>query len=378
VRFTDEITKTGELGYDGRGFRKKIVVFPGKTLNNELSGNVIDLCPVGALLSKDTLHEERVWYWKFTDTICPLCSNGCNITVGVDPRKGHVARVRPRVNLNVNDYWICDRGRYEFRKVQDENRLREPLIRDGKSFQISSWDEILDLLSTEIIRSKNDPSSFILFIASPILTNEEQYLLKKLTEILSIDKPVTRDTHSYQEKKYGLISQDPFPNSRGSSEVSLSLDRARLDVTINSLYEEKIKALYVVGEDLFSIVKKNERTKLREALSKLTFLAVQDYKLTETAKLANIIIPGASPYEKDGTFTNDAGRVQRIKKAISPPGNAKPDWEILSLLGRKLHEDGFGYTNPSQVMLEIAETIPAFKQLNYDKIGMLGVAVRSS
>ena len=108
IRFTDEVTKTKELGTNGRGFRKKIAVFPGKGLNNELAGNVIDLCPVGALLDKETLHEERVWYWEFTDSVCSLCSNGCNITVGVDPRKGKVSRIRPRPNPDVNDYWICD------------------------------------------------------------------------------------------------------------------------------------------------------------------------------------------------------------------------------------------------------------------------------
>ena len=129
MRFTDEVTETKELGTNGRGFRKKIDIFPGKKLDNELAGNVIDLCPVGALLDKENLHEERVWYWEFTDSICTLCSNGCNITVGVDPRKGKVSRIRPRPNPDVNDYWICDKGRYDFKEVQEENRLREPSLR---------------------------------------------------------------------------------------------------------------------------------------------------------------------------------------------------------------------------------------------------------
>ena len=373
VRFTDEVTQTGELGYDGRGFRKKIVVFPGKNLDNELSGNVIDLCPVGALLGKDTLHEERVWYWKYTDTICPLCSNGCNITVGIDPRKGRVARVRPRVNHEVNDYWICDRGRYEFKIVQDENRLREPFIREGEGFRIATWDETLDLLAAEIIKTKNDPSTSIAFVASPMLTNEECYLLKKITEILSIEKPVILTEPIDGEKKFGLISQDPYPNNKGLRDIGLSSDSDRLDGVINSLYEGKIKALYVVGEDLFSVVKGGERGKLREVLSKLSFLAVQDFKLTETAKLAHVIIPGASPYEKDGTFTNDLGRIQRIKKAIPPQGSAKSDWEILCLLGKRFSQEGFNYVSPSQIMLEIADRIPAYNGMNYDKIGMLGI-----
>ncbi|HSE83001.1 MAG TPA: molybdopterin-dependent oxidoreductase, partial [Thermodesulfobacteriota bacterium] len=108
-------------------------------------------------------------------------------------------------------------------------------------------------------------------------------------------------------------------------------------------------------------------------LSKVPFLAVQDFKLTETVKLARMILPGATPYEKDGTFTNDEGRVQRVKKAISPPGSAKPDWEILSLLGKNFQKESFTYTNPSQIMLEVAEKIPAYKGMNYEKIGALGL-----
>jgi Uncharacterized anaerobic dehydrogenase len=128
------------------------------------------------------------------------------------------------------------------------------------------------------------------------------------------------------------------------------------------------------GKDLFHLVQEDERGKLVEALSKLSFLGVQDFKLTETVKLARVILPGASPYEKDGTFTNDEGRVQRIRKTIPPPGSAKPDWEILTLLGKKLGGESFGYTNPSQIMLEMSESIPAsYRGMNYDKIGMLGI-----
>jgi NADH-quinone oxidoreductase subunit G len=372
VRFTEEITKTGELGYNGRGFRKRIVVFPDKKLDNELAGNVIDLCPVGALLAKDNLHEERVWYWEFTDTVCPLCSNGCNITVGVDPRKGRVARVRPRVNLEVNQYWICDKGRYGFKEVQGGKRLREPIARIGEGFEVTTWDRALDFISGEISRIKNDSPESVALIGSPVLTNEELYLLKKLSQVLGINNITSNIGKLEGEKKFGLISSDPFPNSTGVRDMGLA-SNSGVNKIINSMFEGKIKALYVVGEDLFGFVREEEKGKLIEALSKLRFLAAQDFKLTETAKLAHVILPGASPYEKDGTFTNDKGRVQRIKKAISPPGNAKPDWEILTLLGRRFQKESFNYTSPSQVMLEIAERIPSYKGMNYDKIGTLGV-----
>lgn len=373
VRFTDEVTKTGELGFDGRGFRKKIVIFPEKKLENELAGNVIDLCPVGALLDKDTLHEERVWYWKFTDTVCPLCSNGCNITVGADTRKGRVARVRPRVNLDVNRYWMCDIGRYGFKDVQGGKRLREPIIRMGEGFEAAPWERAINFIWSEISRAANDSPESVAFIGSPTLTNEELYLLKKLAQAVNVNSVVSNAGKAEGEKKFGLISTDPYPNSSGVRDTGLTSDSDGIRTAINSIFEGKTKALYVVGQDLFGLVSEDEKTKLREALLKIPFLAVQDFKLTETAGLARLILPSASPYEKDGTFTNDEGRVQRIKKAISPPGEAKPDWEILSLVGKKFGQENFNYTSPSQIMIEMSRTIPAYKGMNYDKIGTLGL-----
>ena len=184
-RFTSEVTKTGELGYNNRGFRKRIVTFPGKDLNNELAGNVIDLCPVGALLDKGTLHEERVWYWKFTESVCTLCSTGCNITVGVDPRKGKVARVRPRYNKDVNGHWICDRGRYGFSEVQEEKRIKDPIIKVKNGFDITDWDFSYQLISRNFNITGGFEYSDICILASPKLTNEELFLLKKLKEAVN-------------------------------------------------------------------------------------------------------------------------------------------------------------------------------------------------
>ncbi|MBI4228166.1 MAG: molybdopterin-dependent oxidoreductase [Deltaproteobacteria bacterium] len=377
VRFTDEITKTGELGFDGRAFRKRIVVFPGKKLDNELAGNVIDLCPVGALLNKDALHEERVWYWKFTDTICPLCSNGCNITVGVDPRMGRVSRVRPRTNLEVNDYWICDRGRYKFKDIQTGKRLKDPIIRKGEGFEITSWAKVIELIKSEIDRIKNSTTEVIAFIGSPLLTNEELYLLKKLADILDIKTVTSNIGRSEGEKQFGLISSDPFPNSAGVKDIVLTMDREGISSVIEAILEGKIKAVYVIGEDLFNFIPDDKKTKLTEALSSLSLLIVQDFKLSSTAQMAHVILPGSTPYEKDGTFTNDFGRVQRIKQAIPPPGNAKPDWEIIKLIGNIFQDGGFNYSNPSQIMLEISEKITSYRGISYDKISSFGISKSS-
>lgn len=375
VRFTDEVTKTHELGFDGRGFRKKIVVFPEKNLDNELAGNVTDLCPVGALLNKENLHEERVWYWKFTDSVCSLCSNGCNITVGVDPRKGKVSRVRPRINMDVNEYWICDRGRYDFREVQEgKTRLKDPIVRKGEGFEISDWIEAIDFTSNELKKIGSSDTQSIAVIGSPILTNEELYLLKKLSGVLKTDRIASNTGVVNQEKRYGLISTDPYPNSRGVRDMGYPSGNEKVRELIELIMGDSIKALYVAGDDLFNFVSEEEKPKLRQALSGLSLLAVQDYKITETAKLAHVILPGASAYEKEGTFTNDRGRVQRIRQAIAPTGTAKPDWEILTLLGATFQAETFSYGNSSEIMSDIADALPAYRGLNYSNIGMFGAA----
>ena len=375
VRFTDEITKTGELGYNGRGFRKKIVVFPGKNLDNELSGNVTDLCPVGALLNKDTLHEERVWYWQFTDTVCSLCSNGCNITVGVDPRKGRVSRVRPRTNMDVNGYWICDRGRYDFKEIQEgDTRLKDPILRDGEGFKLSQWDQAIDFVGTEIAMAANESPQSIAFLASATLTNEELFLLKKIGETTNTTTVAGNIGQINKPKLFGLLSTDLYPNSSGVKDMGFAYGSSHVLAVIDSILEGKVKVLYVAGLDLFDLVGEQHRERVREALSGLSLLVVQDYKLTETVRLAHAILPGVSAYEKEGTFTNDTGRVQRVKKAIDPPGTAKPDWEILTLLGRKLQPESFSYCDPSEIMQDIARSIPAYEGINYDNIGALGLS----
>lgn len=374
VRFTDEVTKTSELGTSGRGFRKKISVFPGKELNNELAGNVIDICPVGALLNKDTLHEERVWYWEFTDSVCSLCSNGCNMTVGVDPRKGKVSRIRPRVNEEVNDFWICDRGRYGFKEVQEEKRINDPIYKNGNGYEITSWEDALDKFHTKFSEINNEFSANVGVIGSANLTNEEIFLLTKLASKIKSAKLKSTVGTKHIQKKFDILSNDPYPNSEGVRNFEIATDPSEIDDTIDEIIDGKINMLFILNEDLFDIVDENKSQKLRAALEKLRYLAVLDSKLTETGRLADLILAGATPYEKDGTFTNDQGRIQKIKKSIDPPGNAKPDWQILCMIGKKFENALFDYSSPAEIMDDISEKYESFDHINYDRIGTLGRA----
>ena len=369
VRFTDEVTKTRELGTTGRGFRKKISVFPGKTLDNELSGNVIDICPVGALLSRRTLHEERVWYMEFTDSVCPLCSNGCNITVGTDPRKGKISRVRPRINPEVNGHWICDRGRYGYSEVQETGRLSSPIVRNGDGWEKTSWEKALGALGARL----SDPGSAAV-ILSASLTNEEMYLAGKLRSLLGDCLIASGMGDPEPEKKFGMISDDPYPNSAGARNLGIADARGAVSgiATASSGGEKAVDTLIVVGQDLFDLLANYEKYALRKALEKTEFLAVIDHRLTATSRYAHVILPAATPYEKEGTFTNDSGRVQKISGAIDPPGEAKPDWEILLEIGRRLDPELFDYSSPSEIMGDISSEVPRYGEISYDGIGSVG------
>ena len=374
IRFTDEVTQTSELGTSGRGFRKRITVFPGKELNNKLAGNVIDLCPVGALLDKDTLHEERVWYYRFTDSVCSLCSNGCNITVGVDPRKGKVSRIRPRVNLEVNQFWICDKGRYGFQEIQENNRLRDPIVKNETGYEISTWENAIDIVYKKISAMSELKHKNIAFIVSPKLTNEELYLANRLYEKTNADYIVSNIGHITGSKEHGLISSDPYPNSQGVKELEIPVN---LDEIIQLIIDKKIDGLFIISEDILSLVEEPNKSKLEEALTTLDFIAVLDSKLSVTAHFADVILPGATAYEKDGTFTNDMGRVQKIKTAIPPPGNAKPDWRVLNLIGNRFDEMAFNYSHPGKIMSEIADLKQPYRGVDYDRIGVLGISSRA-
>ena len=372
VRFTDEVTKTHELGTTGRGFRKKISVFPGKTLDNELAGNVIDICPVGALLPKDNLHEESVWYMKFTDSVCSLCSTGCNITVGVDPRKGEVSRIRPRINEEVNGHWICDRGRFDYKKVQELTRLKDPIMKSGKDYEIASWENAINSVGARLSGIKSGGAGTCVIAGSARLTNEEMFLAAKLSSTLG-DCPVICAVGTEEiEKKFDLVSNDPYPNSAGAKNFMTQANGNDTKTTMDSLLAGRINTLVVIETDLFEMVSGHEKYALSRALEKISFLAIIDYRLTETARHAHVILPAASPYEKNGTFTNDAGRVQRIRKAIPPPGNAKSACEILCMIGERLDKALFSYGSASEVMDDISLKIPGYGGISYDRIGTVG------
>jgi NADH-quinone oxidoreductase subunit G len=368
VRFLQEITRTNELAVVNRSDHSTIALFPGKVLDNALSANVNDICPVGALTDRDFRFKVRVWYLKKTPSVCPGCSTGCNISV--ETYQNRIARFKPRVNEEVNSHWLCDEGRYSFHALTEGERITAPMIRQEGGLVPTTWDEALERVVKGL---RNAPA--VAGVLSGRNTNEEAFLFAKLMRRVSRQAALEV---FYQERELDevqkiLVSPDRSPNFRGARDMGVSTDGEYASL-LRRLLADHFSAAYVIGEDLIS--GNGEARKIRDALEKLSFLVVQDVRLTETAQMAHVVLPATHFGEKEGTYTNRKRRVQKLNPAIVAPEGALQDLEIFTALlaasGEKV-----SYQNPSEVFAALAREIPAYQGLNYAAIGAGGIQLSS-
>lgn len=340
VRFCRDVVGTGELGVFDRGDHSQIGLFPGKSLDNKFSGNVIDLCPVGALTSRDYRFRSRPWdLIKKVDTICALCSRGCNTTVDVRHlMKGQeILRIRPRINEEVNSCWICDEGRFGFHFAHDPARLREPLHREGQKLVPLPWKEATAQIGEklqEILRREGPGALGV--IASSRLTSEEAHLVRRFfQESLgtgNMDYQVRREQEPEGDFPEDFLRRaDKSPNSRGLREAGLLPGEGGLGVRgmLEAAAGGRLKALFLLEEDLAPLA---GEFPLERTLSGLELLVVMDLFMTEAGRLAHFLLPALGPYEKEGTFTNFQGRRQEVKPALGPQGDIWPLGQFLDEL----------------------------------------------
>ena len=381
VRFCQDVVGTAELGVFSRADRSEIGLSPGRSLDNKYSGNVIDLCPVGALTSRDYRFKARPWdLVKQVPSICGLCSAGCNIIVDVRHKEPEqqILRIRPRINDDANGHWICDEGRFGFHFAQDSGRIAGPLVRRDLEFQPASWNEAIEHVTdalSRVLRERGPESIGV--IASSRLTNEEAFILRRLfgesLGVPNIDYRVTR----YQEpggdvpEDHLLRRTDKYPNSVGMGGMGIVPQAGGMGTKemLTAAAERRLAALFVFEEDLVAAL--SAECAVSEALNNLDLLVVHDLVITGTAKLAHVVLPAMSFYEKDGTFSNFKGRVQRLRPALEPFAQTIPLADILRRIARPL---GLAATEgtPEEVWNEVAQSVPGYAGMTYDSIGDLG------
>ena len=320
VRFMRDIMHDEVLTMSQRGTYNAITVYPGRELDSNYSLNTVDLCPVGALTSKDFRFKMRVWFLKETKTIDVDCGTGTNITLWT--REDRVYRITPRPNDAVNSCWMPDSHRLNYKYINSPQRIPQPVIRTdaGAPHRPATWEPALASAAEAFKRISPDK---IAIIASGRMTNEELYMVRHLAAQIGTDKmdivPRTGESDGM------LISADRNPNTNGAKLVLGIEPGSRLDAIREGVRNGSVKAVLALGEDLTA----PEAGFTPEDLKKLDYLFMIAHSANETGRHADLVLPGVTYAEKFGTMINVAGRIQRLNRAIRPVGYSRDDWQIL-------------------------------------------------
>ena len=365
IRFSKEMVKDDVLGFIDRGSHTTLAVHPGKRLDNNYSLNTVDICPVGALTSKDFRFQMRVWFLKETKSICTGCATGCNTVVA--SREGTVYRQTPRENEAVNSEWMCDQGRLGFHYIHDKERLVEPVAKVGKGKLSTPWSELIPRFAAQL--RELQPSQ-IAIIASGRMTNEEAYLLSEIRMLLGGEDVLTDIVPRFDVADGILRSADLNPNTNGLELFGISNQGNNLGAIRAGIEGGRIQALFVLHENLAGDAGWPATT-----IQRIPVLAVQSILPCPTSELADYVLPGASFAEKRGSMINGAGRLQRLNKAIPVPGQAMDDWQILVQLKAALG-GGNGIHTIEDVFKSMAAASPVLAGLSLSKIGDQGVDLK--
>lgn len=361
VRFTREISGEAELNVINRGDHAEIDIFPGEPLDNKLSGNVVDLCPVGALGSKDFLYTQRVWYLKTEDSVCPGCSTGCSIHV--DTNKDVLFRLRPRENPQAQGWFMCDEGRYGYHYVNSKERLNRPLI----AKQPASWSRAIDGINRDFAEAASLDATAVWLVLSPFLTCEEAWLAAKWFTSLDDDVnlalgyvPIVGEDDTYPKDRRGhpvqpvkfTIRAEKCPNRRG------------VEAILKHFQGEVIPC-----EDVFAAAKTGDakavfltggypETAWVNGVPPTPLLAAIEMFKGPATDSAKYVLPASAFAEKEGTFVNHAGLAQTIKRASRPPGESRTEAQVFfDLLGRR------GLIQIAEIRKEMAAEVPYLSAL---------------
>jgi NADH-quinone oxidoreductase subunit G len=333
IRFTQEITETSELAFFKRGAATEVGVYPGVPLDNWMSACVTDICPTGALTTREFRFESRVWNLDHTESVCNRCDVGCNIFIG--HRSGKIYRYRPRVNEQVNDHWLCDYGRFSHENY-DTDRVVVPRVNRDGYLGIAVWDEALDAIVEKLAAAGG---ASIAVIASAQLTNEEAAIAKQLfvDRLGSTNVDVMVDPIGpirMKSRTEWLVGTQAGPNLRGVRKAGIGAGTAgRTAAQLMDSGADGIDVLYVCEANF------SERTKDQTVIANLRkakFLVVHAWEEHPLAEVADVVLPSTIFAEKEGTFVNLQDREQRIEQAYPPKGQALNDSEIFRRILERL------------------------------------------
>ncbi len=362
VRFMDEIAKDPVLVVINRGQRGYIDTMTGELFENPFSINIVDVCPVGALVNEDYLFKARAWDLDQTASICPGCSQGCNVSLGT--KEERIVRAKPRFNPEVNSYWMCDHGRKTVINWGAGARIEVPMARDGDELKPVDWPQALDALSEAI---GNEPGR-ARAIVSAGASNESLFTLRRLMEELGSDGGVFRVPTGPEAELPGFpklkLRRDRVPNAKGAELLGFQ----RSDAVFDSAQGHR-GALFVLEDTL-------EGAPDGFGTNAELFVYIGT-RLNPAARSADIVLPSTTFAEMAGTFTNFEGRVQRFEQALRGPGLARPWWLTGSALLERLGAGG-RYRTAAEVFAALASEVSEYEGLNYEVLGLKGAGAPGS
>jgi NADH-quinone oxidoreductase subunit G len=389
VRFTRNVTQTNEIMVFSRGHASEIAIHDGKPFDNPYSGNVVDICPVGALTSSDFRFKVRSWFLKGTASVCGGCSTGCNLRIdhsaralgggvpGQTATEGTIYRTVGRRNVDVNKSWLCDEGRLSFHTMERWPRLAAA-VAPSLTGQVAGAPEAPSSLLPQIHQRfesirKQYGNTAVAGLASATHTNEALFLMRKYFQG-NVDFRLDKEVDQYQQRQDDLLRRlDKHPNTQGALDLRLSGNLGGL-TGLRRLAEQKtIRALWIsfhpqlVGDDEGEVLASLERL-----ITALDFSVVSTTHSFPWASKADVLMPMAGWAEETGTYTNFAGRIQITNRAVAPPGDAT---ELHTMMCQLLGMSGIQVSpDPAAIFDWIAREVPLYAGLDYETIGLLGAA----
>ena len=348
VRFMKQVDGDAQISIQDRGNGSQIATFQEEGVHSLLSGNLMDVCPVGAITTRDYRFKSRPWDNPVAaDTICTQCSKGCATTVWLRAKpewaKGpRIVRVTPRFNPDVNEYWMCDIGRFDYHFVEADDRLRTPMVRDAAgALQPAGWHDLLVKLREAVGALGGAAGAGLRLLTSAHASIEELAVIRRIANGLhgeGGERQVAIGWRtSEKEQPPGTMFVVPAidaPNLGGARDLGFltpagSDGAADLSGLRQAVESGAVRAVYVFDPGpAGSLGDVSWLVEARRA-GTIALLAVQGILMTDLARAADFVLPGAASFEKDACYTNDKGIVQAASEVVAPPGDAMVDWQVL-------------------------------------------------
>ena len=355
VRFMDDVAGEPVLAVAERGDRAVIANFEGRELTHPWAANVIDLCPVGALISKDFLNKARAWELDRTASVCPNCTQGCNATL--ETRDNVVVRMKPRANEAVNRFYLCDEGRADYRWLNRGDRLEAPLLRHGERLAAADWDAAIKSAALHLHGKQ------VHVLASPMLSTESLWMLSRLVKKVG-------GRGAFRVRTGAEAPLAGVPDLARRAERAANVRAAEMFGFVKS--DRPLDAM--APGDVLIIADHELQPGDAAAVAKAGAVMVIGTHLDEMARRAMAAFPSTNMAEEDGTFVNLRGRVQRYRQAKQAPGMSRPVWWTLSDLLAYLGE-GTNYFTAAEAFAAMAAARPEFAGMSHDALGFTGAMI---